>query len=247
MNSSFIVFEELPSADNASGFRSRIMSGVSSATTTPMEPTGVTTEMSHDPHRPNLQRTESQYSQDSQTRTATKNSRVLVASRHLRNDSKTIQLEPRARQHSLDEPERGRPVRSESRESRDSRREFPRSASRDMAQHSRSGSRDFRVHSRSDSRELSLEQLKHLALKSMESLDLTVLPLARCADDESKRLIEAGALRHRRTGSRDCRPPERRHKRTSSHHLTLEPPLAPDLSLPVHKGRSVDQLHDPAV
>lgn len=226
------LFQELPSAENASGFCSGVMSGVSSATTTPMEPTGITTEMSHDVHRSNLQRTDSQYSQDSQTRgPTTKNSRVLVASRHLRNDSKTIQLEPRARQHSIDEPERARPVRSDSRESRDSRREFPRSASRDIT-----------AHSRSDSRDLSLEQLKHLALKSMESLDLSVLPLTRCGDDESKRLIDTGAgavLRHRRTSSRDCKPPDKRHKRTSSHHLTVEPT---DLSLQLQKGRSVDQL-----
>ncbi|XP_075974203.1 organic anion transporting polypeptide 30B [Anticarsia gemmatalis] len=227
------LFEELPSTDNASGFRSGVMSGVSSATTTPMEPTAVTTDMGQDPHRPKLQRTESQYSQDSQTRPSGKNSRVLVASRHLRNDSKTIQLEPRARQHSLDEPERTRPVRSDSRDSRDSRRDFPRSASR-------SGSRDFKVHSRSDSRDLSLDQLKHLALKSMESLDLTVLPLTRCGDDESKRLIDTGGvLRHRRTSSRDSKPPETKHKRTSSHHITMEPN---ELSLQMQKGRSVDHL-----
>lgn len=166
--------------------------------------------------RPRLQRTDSQYSQESQRGTSGKNSRVLVASRHLRNDSKTIQLEPRARQHSQEE-----------------RRDVPRTA------HSRSGSRDFKTHSRADSRDLSLEQLKHLALKSMESLDLGALPLVKPADEESKRLIEGGVLRHRRTGSRDMKPPESRHKRTSSHHITLEPG---ELSLQLQKGRSVDQL-----
>lgn len=73
----------------------------------------------------------------------------------------------------------------------------------------------------------------------MESLDLTVLPLTKCGDEESKRLIEGGQLRHRRTGSKDLKPPDARHKRTSSHHITLEPH---DLSLQLHKGRSVDQL-----
>lgn len=225
----YAVFEELPSADNASGFRSGVMSGVSSATTTPMEPAGG-----------GLQRTDSQYSQESRA-PAGNNSRVLVASRHLRNDSKTIQLEPRARQHSLDEPERNRAVRSDSRDSRDSRRDaFPRSVSRDLPAHSRSGSRDFKVHSRSDSRDLNLDQLKHLALKSMESLDLTVLPLSRGADEESKRLIDgAGVLRHRRTSSKDSKLPETKHKRTSSHHLTMEPN---ELSLQMQKGRSVDHL-----
>ncbi|KAJ8736255.1 hypothetical protein PYW08_006911 [Mythimna loreyi] len=209
------LFEELPSADNASGFRSGVMSGVSSATTTPMEPPSGDA----DAYRAKLQRTDSQYSQDSQSRHH--NSRVLVASRHLRNDSKTIQLEPRARRHSRD-AERGRAVRSDSRDSRD----MPRSASRD------------KVHSRSGSRDLSLDQLKQLALKSMESLDLTVLPLAR--DEESKRLIDgAGVLRHRRTSSKDCKLPETKHKRTSSHHLTMEPH---ELSLQMHKGRSVDHL-----
>ncbi|XP_047023023.1 solute carrier organic anion transporter family member 3A1 [Helicoverpa zea] len=232
------LFEELPSADNASGFRSGVMSGVSSATTTPMEPPAGAE--GHEPYRSKLQRTESQYSQESQTRASGgKNSRVLVASRHLRNDSKTIQLEPRARQHSQDEPER-RPARSDSRDSRDSRRDFPRSASRDLPAHSRSGSRDFKVHSRSDSRDLSLDQLKHLALKSMESLDLTVLPLTRCVDEESKRLIDgSGVLRHRRTSSKDSKLPETKHKRTSSHHITMEPN---ELSLQMQKGRSVDHL-----
>lgn len=158
-----------------------------------------------------LQRTESQQSQDSHAAVAT--SRVLTASRHLRNDSKTIQLEPCARHHSLDE---------------EKSRRVPRSASKELG------------HSRSASRDLSLDQLKQLALRSMESLDLTVLPLARCADDESKRLIEGGGvLRHRRTGSRDMKSPESKHKRTSSHHITLEPH---DLSLQMQKGRSVDQL-----
>lgn len=192
-------------------------------------------------NRVKLQRTDSQYSQDSQTRglSVGKNSRVLVASRHLRNDSKTIQLEPRARQHSLDDGERNRVTRSDS---RDSRRDFPRSTSRDFSAHSRSGSRDFKAHSRSDSRELSLEQLKHLALKSMESLDLTVPPLTRCNDEESKRLIEGGGvLRHRRTGSKDLKL-ESRHKRTSSHHITMEPH---ELSLQMQKGRSVDHLAAP--
>ncbi|XP_053619039.1 solute carrier organic anion transporter family member 5A1 isoform X2 [Plodia interpunctella] len=153
------LFEELPSTENASGFRS---SG-SSALATPLEPG-------------QLQRTDSQYSQDSQRG---KTSRVLVASRHLRNDSKTIQLEPRGRQHSLDD--------------------------------------------------LGLEQLKQLA---------------RAPDEESKRLIEGGALRHRRTGSRDLKPPDTRHKhkRTSSHHITLEPT---ELTLQLQKGRSVDQLAAP--
>lgn len=215
------------------------MSGVSSATTTPMEAGGV---VEGGEPRGRLQRTESQYSQESRAPApAGRNSRVLVASRHLRNDSKTIQLEPRARQHSQDEAERARPVRSDSRDSRDSRRDaFPRSASRDLPAHSRSGSRDFKAHSRSDSRELSLEQLKHLALKSMESLDLTVLPLTRCVDEESKRLIDGGGvLRHRRTNSKDSKIPETKHKRTSSHHITLEPN---ELSLQMQKGRSVDHL-----
>ncbi|KAM3967710.1 organic anion transporting polypeptide 30B isoform 1-T2 [Aphomia sociella] len=231
------LFEELPSADNASGFRSGVTSGPSSAGTTPLDAGD-----GNEPAR-KLQRTDSQYSQESQPRvpSAGKNSRVLVASRHLRNDSKTIQLEPRARQHSLDEPERARPVRSDSRESRESRGDpCPRSTSRDFRAHSRNGSRDFKVHSRSDSRDLSLEQLKHLALKSMESLDLTVLPLTKCVDEESKRLIEGGGvLRHRRTSSKDLKPPETKHKRTSSHHITMEPN---ELSLQMQKGRSVDQL-----
>lgn len=231
------MFEELPSADNASGFRSGITSGPSSATTTPMEPPGPDT----DSYRTKLQRTDSQYSQDSQTRVQGKNSRVLVASRHLRNDSKTIQLEPRTRQHAADEERaRAAAVRSDSRHSRDA---FPRSASRDLSSrsHSRSASRDFKKpHSRSDSRDLSLEQLKQLAIKSMESLDLSALPLAKCADEESKRLIDGGGvLRHRRTGSRDLKPPDTKHKRTSSHHITMEPN---ELSLQLQKGRSVDQL-----
>ncbi|XP_052738618.1 solute carrier organic anion transporter family member 5A1 [Bicyclus anynana] len=220
------LFEELPSADNASGFRSGVTSGLSSATTTPMEPPA-------DEHRGKLQRTDSQYSQESQR--AGNNSRVLVASRHLRNDSKTIQLEPRARQHA--DEERARAARSDSRHSRD----FPRSASRDLPHsHSRSASRDFKKpHSRSDSRDLSLDQLKQLAIKSMESLDLTVLPLSKC-DEESKRLIDGGGvLRHRRTSSKDLKPPECKHKRTSSHHITMEPS---ELSLQLQKGRSVDQL-----
>lgn len=209
----FLVFEEMPSTDNASGFRSGITSGHSSAITTPME-VPVT-----DADRSKLQRTESQESQRG------RNSRVLVASRHLRNDSKTIQLEAHARQPSLDE---------------DRRATAPRSTSRDFATHSRSGSRDFKTHSRSGSRDLSLEQLKHLALKSMENLDLTVLPLTKCVDEESKRLIDSGGvLRHRRTGSKDFKPPESKHKRTSSHHITMEPN---ELSLQIQKGRSVDQL-----
>lgn len=231
------VFEELPSADNASGFRSGVTSGMSSASTTPMEAGGVSAECAggavgaavaggSGESRGRLQRTDSQYSQESGRG---KNSRVLVASRHLRNDSKTIQLEPRARQHSLEEPDRARVVRTDSRDSR--RDAFPRSASR-----------DFKVHSRSDSRDLSLDQLRQLALRSMESLDLTVLPLARCTDEESKRLIDGhGVLRHRRTGSKDLKPPDResKHKRTSSHHITMEPN---ELSLQLQKGRSVDHL-----
>lgn len=194
----------MPSAENASGFRSGVTSGLSSASSTPLEPAAAES----------LQRVDSQY----------KNSRVLVASRHLRNDSKTIQLEPRTRQRSLDESERA----------------FPRSASRDFPGHSRNGSRDFKVHSRSDSRDLSLDQLRQLALRSVESLDLNVLPLAKCADEESKRLIESGGvLRHRRTSSRDIKPPESKHKRTSSHHITMEPN---ELSLQIQKGRSVDHL-----
>ncbi|CAH2236322.1 jg10704 [Pararge aegeria aegeria] len=229
------LFEELPSADNASGFRSGVTSGLSSATTTPMEPPALMQDA--DPYRSKLQRTDSQYSQDSNTRVPGKNSRVLVASRHLRNDSKTIQLEPRARQHAQEE-ERARASRSDSRHSRDA---FPRSASRDFPSHSRSTSRDFKKpHSRSDSRDLSLEQLKQLAIKSMESLDLTVLPLTKCVDEESKRLIDGGGvLRHRRTSSKDLKPPESKHKRTSSHHITMEPN---ELSLQLQKGRSVDQL-----
>ncbi|XP_068626972.1 solute carrier organic anion transporter family member 3A1 [Battus philenor] len=223
------LFEELPSAENASGFRSAITSGHSSATSTPLE------AAPHDDLKHKIHRTESQYSHDSHTRPA-KNSRVLVASRHLRNDSKTIQLEPRGRHHSAEEPERSaRPVRSDSRHSRDA---FPRSVSRDFT-HSRNNSRDCK-HSRSDSRDLSLDQLKQLAIKSMESLDLTVLPLPKCVDEESKRLIESGGvLRHRRTSSKDFKPPETRHKRTSSHHITMEPN---ELSLQMQKGRSVDQL-----
>lgn len=205
LESCFPVFEELPSTDNASGFRTGATSGISTASTTPVEGDGAGS----------LQRTESQHSHDSHAPVAT--SRVLTASRHLRNDSKTIQLEPRARQHSLED---------------DKSRRVPCSSSRELAsQHG---------HSRSASRELSLDQLKQLALRSMDSLDLTVLPLARCADEESKRLIEGGGvLRHRRTGSRDMKPPDSKHKRTSSHHLTMEPH---DLSLQVQKGRSVDQL-----
>ncbi|CAH2050576.1 unnamed protein product, partial [Iphiclides podalirius] len=195
------LFEELPSAENASGLRSAVASGGS----TPLEAVA--------PRR--LQRTDSQHSQESTTQRATRNSRVLVASRHLRSDSKTIQLEPRARQHSADEPRGGA---------------FPRSVSRDLA-HS---------HSRNNSRDLGLEQLRQLAIKSMESLDLGALPLARCADEESKRLIDGGGvLRHRRTGSKDLKPPDTRHKRTSSHHITMEPN---ELSLQMQKGRSVDQL-----
>lgn len=207
----------MPSTDNASGFRSGLTSGQSSAITTPME--APAQEAAHD--RSKLQRTESQESQRG------RNSRVLVASRHLRNDSKTIQLEAHARQPSLDDDRRAPPP-------------APRSGNRDFAAHSRSGSRDFKTHSRSGSRDLSLEQLKHLALKSMENLDLTVLPLTKCVDEESKRLIDGGGvLRHRRTGSKDFKPPETKHKRTSSHHITMEPN---ELSMQMQKGRSVDQL-----
>ncbi|KAJ2948167.1 hypothetical protein O0L34_g9976 [Tuta absoluta] len=198
------LFEELPSTDNASGFRTGITSEMSSQATTPVD------AADHD-YRARLQRTDSSYSHDS----VRANSRVLVASKHHRNDSKTIQLEPRARQHSPDR----KVTRSDSRESRTSKN------------HSRSGSRD-----------MSLEQLKHLALKSMENLDLTVLPLTKCGDEESKRLIEGGVLRHRRTGSRDLKPPTTRHKRTSSHHITMEPS---DACLTIQKGRSVDQLASP--
>ncbi|CAG9581511.1 unnamed protein product [Danaus chrysippus] len=212
------LFEELPSAENASGFRSGITSGLSSATSTPNDPLDA-----HEPHdQRRLQRTDSQYSQESQSRA---NSRVLVASRHLRNDSKTIQLEPRARHHIDERP-----------------RDFPRSTSRDFTthSHSRSTSRDFKPHSRSDSRDLGLEQLKQLALKSMDSLDLTVLPLAKCADEESKRLIEgAGVLRHRRTGSGTS---------SLAKVNTSEPHHTTSLWNPVisvcryRKGGSVDQL-----
>ncbi|PZC75162.1 hypothetical protein B5X24_HaOG206577 [Helicoverpa armigera] len=74
----------------------------------------------------------------------------------------------------------------------------------------------------------------------MESLDLTVLPLTRCVDEESKRLIDgSGVLRHRRTSSKDSKMPETKHKRTSSHHITMEPN---ELSLQMQKGRSVDHL-----
>lgn len=179
------MFEELPSTDNASGFRSGVSSGLSSAATSPLE--SVTAEGA----AAGVRRTESQHSASSGRGVA----RVLVASRHLRHDSKTIQLEQ-------------------------------------PAPHSRSGSRD-----------LSLDQIKQFALKSVENLDLSVLPLApKCGDDESKRLIEgAGVLRHRRTGSRELRAAPPRHKRTASHHLTLEP-HAHDLSLPMQKGRSVDHL-----
>lgn len=172
-----VVFEELPSTDNASGPRSGATSGPSSAGTTPLEA---------------LQRTDSQYSQESQPRGSLgRRERVLVASRHLRNDSKTIQLECAA----------------------------PAPAARD----------------------LSLDQLKQLALKSMEGLELPACK----RDDETKRLLEAGGvLRHRRTGSRDLKPPAGRHKRTSSHHITMEPH---ELSLQLQKGRSVDQLAAPSV
>lgn len=199
------VFEELPSADNASGFRSGVTSGLSSATTTPMEGGDAGTGGGGGAGA-RLQRTDSQQSSESRGAPAA-TSRVLVASRHLRNDSKTIQLEQEGR--------------------------------------GRSSSRDHR--------DLSLERLRHLALRSMDGLDLTVLPTTRCADDESKRLIESacagvnvgGVLRHRRTGSRDLKtpggvgPPPRHHKRTSSHHITMDPP---DLPLQLAKGRSVDQL-----
>ncbi|KPI94972.1 Solute carrier organic anion transporter family member 5A1 [Papilio xuthus] len=191
------LFEELPTAENTSGFRSGVTSGHSSATSTPLEPPGAAGE---EP-RAVVRRTDSQHSHHSHHSHHGKTSRVLVASRHLRNDSKTIQLEPRARHHSGDAA---------------------------------------RSHSRHNSRDLSLDQLKQLAIKSMESLDLTVLPLAKPPDDETKRLIEGGGvLRHRRTGSRDLKPADSRHKRTSSHHITMEPG---DLALHMHKGRSVDQL-----
>ncbi|CAG9135206.1 unnamed protein product [Plutella xylostella] len=195
------LFEEAPSAENLSGIRSVVTSGPSSAAATPLDPpTLVTSESFRDPRAGS--------------------SRVLTASRHLRNDSKTIQLEPRARQHSLEDPE-PRPPR-----------------------HSRSNSRDLKYHSRSGSRDLSLDQLKQLALKSVENLDLTVLPLSKCADEESKRLIEAagsagagGVLRHRRTGSRDLPAP--RHARTAS-----QP--APAAPRPLHKPHSADHLAAPS-
>ncbi|XP_073958010.1 organic anion transporting polypeptide 30B isoform X2 [Choristoneura fumiferana] len=144
------LFEELPSTDNASGYRSGVTSGLSSAATSPLESVA-----GDGAPAAGVRRTESQHSAASGRGGA----RVLVASRHLRHDSKTIQLEQ-------------------------------------PAPHSRSGSRD-----------LSLDQLKQFALKSVENLDLGVLPLAaKCGDDESKRLIEgAGVLRHRRTGSRELR------------------------------------------
>lgn len=218
------VFEEAPSAENASGFRSGTMSGLSSATCTPLEggaPLVLSQSDSFRDPRHKLQRDDSQYSQDSCHSRSGNNSRVLVASRHLRNDSKTIQLEPRGRQHSLDEPPRPELVAARS--------------------HSRSNSRDLKYHSRSGSRDLSLDQLKHLALKSVENLDLTVLPMTKCVDEETKRLIEGtGVLRHRRTRSKDMMPPESKHKRTSSHHITMEPSL--DGALKLHKGHSVDQL-----
>lgn len=245
------MFEELPSADNASGFRSGVTSGLSSATCTPLDPNNPIV-LSHsdsfrEPQMTKLQRNDSQYSQDSHHSKSAhgKNSRVLVASRHLRNDSKTIQLEPRSLQHSSEEPEKTelKHCKSDSKDSRHSRSNskdsaFPRSRSKDS--HSRTGSRDFKIHSRSSSRDLSLEQLKHLALKSVENLDLTVLPLTKCVDEESKRLIEgSGVLRHRRTSSKDIKIPESKHKRTSSHHITMEPS---ELSLQLQKGHSADQL-----
>lgn len=248
------VFEELPSADNASGFRSGVTSGLSSATCTPLDPNNPIvlsqSDSFREPHKTKLQRNDSQYSQDSyQSKSGSgKNSRVLVASRHLRNDSKTIQLESRSHQHSLDEPDKPdlKQCRGDSKESKHSRSNsrdlaFSRSTSKDLHSHSRNGSRDFKMHSRTSSRDLSLEQLKHLALKSVENLDLTVLPLTKCVDEESKRLIEgSGVLRHRRTSSKDMKVPETKHKRTSSHHITMEP--STDLSLQIQKGHSVDQL-----
>lgn len=241
------LFEEPPSAENASGFRS----GISSATCTPLDPTNPIlisqSESFKEPKNSKLQRNDSQYSQDSYKSGSGKNSRVLVASRHLRNDSKTIQLESRSQHHSLDEPDKPdlKHCRSDSKDSKHSRSNSKdlatsRSASKDFHSHSRNGSRDFKVHSRSNSRDLSLEQLKHLALKSVENLDLSVLPHPKCSDEESKRLIEAsGVLRHRRTSSKDIKLPITKHKRTSSHHITMEPS---DLSLTMQKGHSVDQL-----
>ncbi|XP_041974935.1 solute carrier organic anion transporter family member 5A1 [Aricia agestis] len=219
------LFEEPPSAENTSGVRS-----VSAGT----------------PQEAGAGAAGGVCRADSARSHAERHDRVLVASRHHRNDSKTIQLEPRARpparrhsrQHSLDDARP--PLPRSASHSRDFK-SHSRSNSRDFKSHSRSNSRDFKTHSRSNSRDLGLEQLRQLAIKSMDSLDLTVLPLTRCADGESERLIEGGVLRHRRTNSKDLRP-ETKHKRTSSHHITMEPG---DLTLQIQKGRSADQLAPP--
>lgn len=225
-----------------SGFTSGLTSGGSSNIGTPLEcPNAITQSESFKDQAPRLtqarlQRNDSQYSQDSQQSKSGvgKNSRVLVASKHLRNDSKTIQLEAR-HQLSLDEQDKTemRHSRTDSRDLKHSRSNskdynlFSRSTSKDFNTHSRSGSRDFKVHSRSNSRDISLDQLKHLALKSVENLDLASVVLNKSFDEEAKQLLDNSnmVLRHRRTNSKDLKAVEvmiKGHKRSTSHHIMVE-------------------------
>lgn len=237
----FAVFEEKPSAECMSGFTSGLTSGGSSNIGTPLEcPNAITQSESFKEQAPKtqsrLQRNDSQYSQDSQQSKSGvgKNSRVLTASKHLRNDSKTIQLEAR-HQLSLDEQDKSemRHSRTDSRDLKHSRSNskdynlFSRSTSKDFNTHSRSGSRDFKVHSRSNSRDISLDQIKHLALKSVENLDLASVVLNKSFDEEAKQLLDNSSmvLRHRRTNSKDLKTVEamiKGHKRSTSHHITVD-------------------------
>lgn len=219
-----------------SGFTSGLTSGGSSNIGTPLEGPGIITQS--DSFREQcfkvqsrLQRNDSQYSQDSQhSRSGTgKNSRVLVASKHLRNDSKTIQLEAR-HQMSIDEQEKSGMThsRTNSRDLKVSNSKdfsiFPKSVSA----HSRSGSRDFKYHSRSNSRDISLDQIKHLALKSVENLDLASVVHTKSFDEEAKKLLDTTnmVLRHRRTNSKDLKVVDcTKHKRNTSQHLVIDPEL----------------------
>lgn len=232
------MFEEKPSAECMSGFTSGLTSGGSSNIGTPLEcPNAITQSESFKEQAPKtqsrIQRNDSQDSQPSKSGGG-KNSRVLVASKHLRNDSKTIQLEAR-HQLSLDEQDKSemRHSRTNSRDLKHSRSNskdynlFSRSTSKDFNTHSRSGSRDFKVHSRSNSRDISLDQIKHLALKSVENLDLASVVLNKSFDEEAKQLLDNSnmVLRHRRTNSKDLKAVEamiKGHKRSTSHHIMVD-------------------------
>lgn len=243
-----IVFEEKPCVENMSGFTSGLTSGGSSNIGTPLEFPGMLSQSEslkeqNLKSQGRLQRNDSQYSQDSQhSRCGVgKNSRVLVASKHLRNDSKTIQLETR-HQLSLDDQEKPemRHSRTSSRDLKHSRSNskdfgiFPRSASKDFNSHSRSGSKDFKIHSRSNSRDISLDQIKHLALKSVENLDLASVMHSKVFDEEAKKLLDNSnmVLRHRRTNSKDLKPVEGgKHKRNTSQHILVDGPESEDKEL----------------